>query len=152
MFFLPCYVFRRVSLMGWNHNLLFSIHIRIHVNKSGRKRSSTEGLGPTDIQLNLAGFVFILEKKNLPASGFHSWTTSIYFSWNVYVYSVLCNLIVILGFSDSHVAPKSAFLKAFWTKQKKRTKKKISRGCRIRKVIKNKLTPKFFCIVPWIIE
>lgn len=42
---------------------LYSYMQCIHVNKSGRKRSSTEGLDPTDIRLNLAGFVFILEKK-----------------------------------------------------------------------------------------
>lgn len=63
MFLLLCCVFRRVSLMGWNHNLLFSIHICTHVNKSGRDWSSTQGLPPTGIQLNLAGLGFILGKK-----------------------------------------------------------------------------------------
>lgn len=49
--------------MGWNQKLLFSVHIYTHVNKSGRDRSSTHELSPTEIQLKLAGLGFILEKN-----------------------------------------------------------------------------------------
>lgn len=56
--------------MCWNQKLLFSVHIYTPVYKSGRDRSSTHELSPTEIQLKLAGLGFILGKKT--ASGFHS--------------------------------------------------------------------------------
>lgn len=97
--------------MGWNHNLLSSICICIHA-KSGGNRSSTQRLGPTDIQLNLAKLGFILERKTNQRQVFTAEPKACTFH-KTCVCSVLYNLIVILGLNYSHVALKPVFLKAF---------------------------------------
>lgn len=140
MFFLPCYVFRRISLMGWNRNLLSSICICIHV-KSGGNRSSTQGLGPTDIQLNLAKLGFILEKKNNQRQVFTAEPKACTFH-KTCVCSVLYNLIIILGLNYSHVALKPVFLKAFWRTTTKKDKKPIQQRLQNQKGYQEKISTK----------
>lgn len=149
MFLLLCCVFRRVSLMGWNYNLLFSIHICTHVNKSGRDWSSTQGLPPTGIQLNLAGLGFILGKKTNQPQVFKLNHKHVLF---IKYMCILCALQpnCHLGLKWFTCCTEVCIFKGILNKKK--DKKLFSGGCRIRKVIRNKLAPKFVCTVPCIIE